>query len=93
MIKAGAVGSGNSSTTRTRCRITPELAREWLEKTNRKNRPLSELKWTAYAVDMLEGRWQYNGDAIRFGSDGVLLDGQHRLMACVEAGIPFETDV
>lgn len=94
LIKAGTIGSGNSSTTtRTRFRITPEIAREWLEKTNLKNRPMSELKWTAYAVDMLEGRWQYNGDAIRFGSDGVLLDGQHRLMACVEAGVAFESDV
>jgi hypothetical protein len=73
--------------------ITPEMARQWLADTNRKNRPLSELKWMAYALDMLDGRWKYNGDAIRFGSDGVLLDGQHRLMACVEAGVAFESDV
>ncbi|HWQ57349.1 MAG TPA: hypothetical protein VN442_26945 [Bryobacteraceae bacterium] len=54
---------------------------------------MSDLHWTAIAVDMMEGRWRYNGDAIRFSSAGVLLDGQHRLRACVEAGLPFETDV
>lgn len=82
-----------AKTSRAHLLITPKVAREWLDKTNRKNRPLSELKWMGYAIDMMEGRWQYNADTIRFGSDGVLLDGQHRLQACVEAGVPFESDV
>jgi hypothetical protein len=42
---------------------------------------------------MEEGRYKYNGFPILFGSDGVLLDGQHRLTACVEAGVTFDTDV
>jgi hypothetical protein len=46
-----------------------------------------------YALDMIECRWQYNGDAIRIGVDGVLLDGQHRLHACVESDVCFLSDV
>lgn len=78
---------------RLRMTITPEQAQQWLETTNTRNRNMSETHWTQLALDMLEGRWRYNGDAIRFGADGVLLDGQHRLKACVEAKMPFETDV
>ena len=83
----------SKKTSRARLLITPKVACEWLDRTNLKNRPLSEAKWMGYAIDMLEGRWQYNADTIRFGSDGVLLDGQHRLQACVEAGVAFEADV
>lgn len=75
-----------------RMMVTPELAKQWLE-ANTHNRPLSEELVIAYMVDMLDGRWQYNGDAIRFDHTGRLIDGQHRLHACVEAGVPFETDV
>lgn len=75
-----------------RMMVTPELAKQWLE-SNTHNRPLSEELVIAYMVDMLDGRWQYNGDAIRFDHTGRLIDGQHRLHACAEAGVPFETDV
>jgi len=72
--------------------VTPQIAGQWLER-NLHNRPLSDTLVITYAVDMLDGRWQYNGDAIRFDTDGNLIDGQHRLKACAEAGVPFETDV
>ncbi len=73
-------------------RVTPEVCRQWLER-NVHNRPLSDDLVIAYMVDMLDGRWQYNGDAIRFDTEGNLIDGQHRLHTCIEAGVPFETDV
>lgn len=72
--------------------VTPELAKRWLVH-NVDNRPLSENLVVLYGLDMLEGRWQYNGDAIRFDANGHLIDGQHRLHACVEAKVPFDTDV
>ena len=78
---------------RGRMTITPEQAKDWLDTANKRNRPLRATHYMALGIDMLEGRWKYNGDAIRFGTDGVLLDGQHRLMACVDATTPFETDV
>lgn len=78
---------------RVRMSVTPELAREWLKKNVQNNRPLRDSFVIKYGLDMLEGRWQYNGDAIRFDSADRLIDGQHRLHACIEARIPFETDV
>ncbi|MCC6392617.1 MAG: hypothetical protein IT167_18600 [Bryobacterales bacterium] len=78
---------------RVRMQVTPELARQWLEKNVHNNRPLTDSLVIRYGVDMLEGRWQYNGDAIRFDTDGRLIDGQHRLHACIEAKLSFDTDV
>ena len=69
------------------------MAREWLEKNVANNRPVSDSFVIKYGLDMMEGRWQYNGDPIRFDTEDRLIDGQHRLHACVEARVPFETDV
>lgn len=68
--------------------ITPADAARWLEN-KASNRPLSESRWYRYAIDMIEGRWELNGEAIIIGSDGRLIDGQHRLKACVESDISF----
>ena len=38
-----------------------------------------------YAADMKAGRWQLNGEAIKFDKNGHLLNGQHRLHAVVRA--------
>ncbi len=70
--------------------MTPEWAAKLLE-TNTKNRRISKNTVEAMARDMSQGRWRLNGDAIRIDRDGNLLDGQHRLTACVAAGVPFET--
>lgn len=48
---------------------------------NTNNIPPSKHKIDQYADDMLNGAWRYNGDAIRFNKNGILLDGQNRLMA------------
>lgn len=42
------------------------------------------------AEDLKAGRWQFAGDPIRFDKHGRLIDGQHRLQACIMAGTPFE---
>lgn len=72
--------------------VTPELAQQWLG-ANDKNRPVRKTRVAVYAREMREGRWKLNGEAIKWSKDGRLLDGQHRLFACIEAGVPFETDV
>lgn len=43
------------------------------------------------AKDMREGRWQFNGETIKLGTDGRIIDGQHRLAACVLADSSFRT--
>lgn len=71
-------------------RITPSIAKEWLEK-NVRNRPLSQAAVNQYADSMRAKDWPVTGDAIRFGADGSLLDGQHRLAACVLCNCSFES--
>ena len=73
--------------------VLPSQARQWLDTANTMNRPLSAPRVRQFALDMQEGRWLYTGDPIRFGSDGILIDGQHRLAACVESGIPLVVDI
>ena len=70
--------------------ITPEVAVVMLAD-NPSNRPIKKNHVDAIARDMAAGRWQLNGDAIRMNCDGSLIDGQHRLAACIKAGVPFQT--
>jgi hypothetical protein len=40
---------------------------------------------------MRRGEWRVNGEAIKISRDGKILDGQHRLMAVLEADVAIET--
>jgi len=66
--------------------ITPQIAAQMLE-ANTNNRPARDGLVQSYAEDMRAGRWQTNGDAIRFNVNGQLIDGQHRLFAVVRSGV------
>lgn len=57
------------------------------------NRPLSEAKVLAYGLDMEAGTFSMNGETIKFDAHGRLFDGQHRLRACILAGVPFQSVV
>lgn len=70
--------------------MTPEWAQRLLL-ANPKNRTISKNAVAAMVRDMQQGKWRLNGDAIRVAETGELMDGQHRLTACVVAGISFET--
>jgi hypothetical protein len=72
-----------------RMTVTPAMAREWLEG-KVANRSLSPLVVARYAEDMRHGRWLVNGETLKFGEDGRLFDGQHRLHAVVAANTPVE---
>ena len=67
--------------------ITPEEAGEYLER-NDVNRALRASLVERFTNVMLAGGWHLNGETIKFDYDGNLIDGQHRLMAVVEAGRP-----
>lgn len=73
--------------------ITPEQAADILAQRNTHNRTVSALHVDRLARDMTNGDFLMNGDAIRFASDGTLLDGQHRLAACVKSGVTIRTVV
>lgn len=66
--------------------VTPEIASRWLAK-NAKNRNIRSSVVAAYARDMAGGNWQLTGEAVKFDRSGNLIDGQHRLMAVVRAGV------
>lgn len=66
--------------------VDPPTAERWLGR-NTKNRRIRPRVVAAYAQDMARGDWQITGEAIKFSDSGVLLDGQHRLMAVIESGV------
>jgi hypothetical protein len=68
------------------------MARAWLAR-NDSNRPLRYPFAAQLARDMEAGRWALNGETVKLAADGTLLDGQHRLTACVMAEVPFDTFV
>ena len=72
--------------------ITPEYAASLLEQ-NKANRPLNQKHVERIARQIQENKWVYNGDTIKLDIDGNVLDGQHRLWACVETGIAIDTQV
>lgn len=72
--------------------ITPALAAQMLEEAGAPNwRTLRPTVVARYALDMTNGRWRKTGEAIKYDSAGHLVDGQHRLRACIKANKPFPT--
>lgn len=67
--------------------VTPEMAEAWLVG-NGHNRRLVMARVRKYANDMARGRWALNPQPVVIADDGTLLDGQHRLHAVVESGLP-----
>ncbi len=67
--------------------ITPANAAKILDSKNTSNRNISKGKVAEYVNAMKNGEWLFNGDSIRISSDGILLDGQHRLTALAKSGI------
>jgi hypothetical protein len=66
--------------------ITPTQAAIWLN-ANTNNRPIRRSLVKQYAKEMKNGTWRLTHQGIAFGSDGTLLDGQHRLAAIVESDV------
>ncbi len=73
-------------------KITPGKAVEMLA-ANTANRPLSRSTVRAFAEAMRRGDWLVTHQGIAFDTRGVLVDGQHRLAAVVEADVPVEMTV
>jgi hypothetical protein len=70
--------------------LTPVLARLLLE-TNEKNRSVSAVALDRLKRDIVEGRWEFNGETIIIAKDGKLNDGQHRCLAVCETGRSIRT--
>lgn len=72
--------------------VTPELAGSWLQ-FNINNRKPSRAKIRRFTAAMKAGKWALNGETVKFSITGRLIDGQSRLMACIEAGVAVVLEV
>lgn len=69
--------------------ITPDIATEMM-KYNQKNRKPRPSHIASLARDMANDRWHMTAEPIKFSREGLLLDGQHRLLACIASGHAFK---
>ena len=68
--------------------VTPSFASKMLEK-NTDNRPIRRNDVEHWKGVISRGEWRYTHQGIAFNVNGVLQDGQHRLLACVETELPI----
>jgi len=71
--------------------MTPEIALLFLEK-NQANRPVSAKNIALYSQQMKSGLWKLTMEPIKINPK-MLIDGQHRLLACIKAGVAFPTTI
>lgn len=74
------------------CTITPEMSERFLSK-NANNRKITEKNVVGIMRALSNNEWSLNGETIKFDFEGNVIDGQHRLMACLRSGIPFKSYV
>ena len=72
--------------------VTSDVAYRWLEG-NTHNRPVNDAHVKRLAADIRANRWRLTHQGIAFDTEGLLIDGQHRLWAVIEAGIPVRMRV
>jgi len=63
--------------------VSPKQAETWLKKNTQNNRKLQKRLVNQYSRDMILGKWEMTGEAIKFDKNETLIDGQHRLSAVV----------
>jgi len=84
----GVLGEANETITIKKILVTPEMAKEFLEKNILSNRRVREAVLLRYSNDMKEGRWKDNtSETIKITSSNIIIDGQHRLKAVVKSGV------
>lgn len=70
--------------------ITPPIAREWLDSTDHSiQRRLNWPHVMYLAKEMKAGNWDLNGQPIQVDKAGNVVNGQHRLNACIESQCAF----
>jgi hypothetical protein len=72
--------------------VTAEIA-EWLLELNTENRPLDHKGVDRFRAILKGGKWINTGEPAIVSREGILNDGQHRLMAIRDSGIAADLDV
>jgi hypothetical protein len=70
------------------CLIGPEQAAALLDKANTHNRKMKPRRVDRLTRVMISGQWRTTHQGIAFDTTGRLQDGQHRLQAIVDSGLP-----
>ena len=65
--------------------VTPELATRWLA-AGRFNRRVNNSAVARYERQINSGLWRCTHQGIAFTREGILIDGQHRLLAVIKTG-------
>jgi hypothetical protein len=71
--------------------IDPHQAKEILAQAGPNFRTVNHTHVRFLADQMIKGKWQVNGEAIKFDQEGKLIDGQHRLHALLLIKKPLTT--
>lgn len=67
--------------------VTPEMAKEWLA-ANHCNRNVKRTAVSKVKAALVSGEFVFNAQTVTFTKSWRLADGQHRLIAIVESGVP-----
>ena len=70
--------------------ITKDIADAMISKNTHNYRRVNWNLVHKYARTMEQGLWRSNGEPIIFDENGILKDGQHRLLAILESGVPVK---
>ena len=65
--------------------IDPETALKYLDQNIENNRKVTNWKVDQFAQDMRDGKWVETSATIKFDEADKLIDGQHRLLAIIDA--------
>lgn len=74
-------------------KVGPNEAKKLLEHMDPENRALRFTHIARLAEKMKEGLWAANGEVIKIDKYGMVVDGQHRLLAIIRSGVTVELDI
>lgn len=72
-------------------KVSPSLARKWLDASvGHQQRGVRKARVEKLAHAIESGQWQITHQGIALSPEGIVLDGQHRLLAIIQAGQTVE---
>lgn len=71
-------------------KYTPAVAEYIIANLNTRNRAVTKSKVKEYTQAVKRGEFQVTSQSVAFCEDGTLGNGQHRMLAVIEAGMPAE---
>jgi hypothetical protein len=70
--------------------VTPAMAKSWLEQGNINYRTPNEATIEGFTRAMVSGEWKLTPQGISIDTDGLILDGQHRLHAIIRSNMSVQ---